>query len=57
MIRGAFLLWRFELQRGQQFAEIRNLDSAAPFKVLSPGAPGNISVINGRESSRDSAGR
>jgi hypothetical protein len=29
MVRGVFLIWRSELQLGQQFAEIREFDSRA----------------------------
>lgn len=50
MIRGAFLLWRFELQRGQQFTEIRNLDLPATSDVLPPGASGNPSAVGSQSS-------
>jgi hypothetical protein len=46
MIRGAFLIWRFELQRGQQFAEIRNLDCQSAPDISSPKPSGNISILN-----------
>ena len=46
MIRGAFLLWRSELQRGQQYAEIRDFDLSTPSSQLSSGASGNFSSLN-----------
>ena len=46
MIRGAFLLWRSELQRGQESAEIRDLDLNPPAGELPPRASGNFSSLN-----------
>lgn len=43
MIRGAFLLWRSELQRGQQLNEIRDLDRT---DQLPQRASGNFSSLN-----------
>ena len=50
MIRGAFLLWRSELQRGQQLAEIRDIDR------LPPRAPGHLPVVDSQECSPNSTG-
>ena len=50
MIRGAFLLWRSELERGQQRPEIKDLDQPTPGNV-SEATPGDRSNSPG-ESTR-----
>jgi hypothetical protein len=55
MIRGAFLLWRFELQRGQ-FAEIRHLDRPAAPNGLSSRASAHNSSTDCQLPSGDTAG-
>ena len=46
MIRGAFLLGRSELQRGQQHAEIKDLDGRTSDKISS-GTPADRSIVAG----------
>ena len=46
MIRGAFLLWRSELQRGQQHAEIKDLDGRTSDEVSSR-TPDDRSIVAG----------
>ena len=53
MIRGAFILWRSELQRGRQFTEIKEWDFSPAAGQLTPRASGNFSILNRDENARD----
>ena len=53
MIRGAFILWRSELKRGQQLAEIKEWDFSPNAGQLTPRASGNFSILNRDENARD----
>ena len=46
MVRGAFLLWRSELQREEQFAEIREFERRNPAAELASGTSGNFSILS-----------
>jgi hypothetical protein len=47
MVRGAYLIWRSELQRGQQLAEIRELDGPATPDFITSRTSPNCSVVDG----------
>ena len=53
MVRSAFLLWRSQLQREKQFAEIREFDRRKPAPELAAGASGNFSILNSDQAERD----
>ena len=53
MVRDAFLLWRSQLQREEQFAEIRKFDRRKPASELAAGASGNFSILNSDQAERD----
>jgi hypothetical protein len=52
MIRGAFLLWRSELQRGQESAEIREFDSDSAVDEINRRTSGSNSISNWDEADR-----
>ena len=52
MIRGAFLLWRSELQRGQESAEIREFDSNSVLDEFNHRASSGSSISNWDEADR-----
>ena len=53
MVRRAFLLWRGELQRGQQFTKIREFDRRKPAPELAAGTYGDFSITNSDQAQRD----
>ena len=54
MLRGAFILWRGELQRERQFSETKEFDfSPTIIEQLAPRASGNFSFLNRDENARD----
>ena len=53
MIRGAFIVWRSELQRGQQFTEIKEWDFSPAAEQFAQRTSGNFSILNRDENGRD----
>ena len=53
MSRGAFFLWRGELQRGRQFPETKKFHFGTTAGQLAPRAFGNSSFLNRDENARD----
>ena len=53
MVRDAFLLWRSQLQREEQFTEIREFDRRKPAPEFATGAPGNLSILNSDQAEGD----
>ena len=47
MVRGAYLIWRSELQRGQQLAEIRDLDGPGTADFVTSRTSPNGSIVDG----------
>lgn len=47
MVRGAYLIWRSELQRGQQLTEIRDLDRPATTDLVASRTSSDCSGVDG----------